>query len=275
MGFFSKLLGKDDWKKTLVKDLAILAAIDGDMDKEEASLVYQIAINELGFTEQNFINLMENLGSVKDIYPTEAEDKMEYIKYLLQVTYADGFVDDNEIDYMKIIAQKMKLPASSIDDAISHIEQSINKIKEANDDGEDSINKIIITSPVNPEVEVQSEEGLLNYFSKISKLSHSDLCIELSNVMAAKYNLMIIPAGINEFQEKQQVVTDLTDKAIAICILKFGQSVVFGYKDGDLRSFNELVNTIDEEVASLNLNPMKHGCILLEKLKEKLENTLQ
>jgi len=260
MGFFSKLLGKDDWKKTLIKDLTVLTAVDGDMDQEEISLVYQIAINEL-------ISLMQNLGDIKDVYPTEIENKVEYIEYLLRVTFADGIVDNNEIDYMKEIVRKMKLPTGMIDDAISKIKQSVDSDQ---DDNVNSINKIIITSPINPEAEVQTEEGILTYFSKISKLSHPDLCTELSNVMATKHNLMMLPAGINEFQEKQQIVTDLTDKAVAICILKFGRSIIFEYGNGDLRPFNELVNSIDEEVASLNLNPMKHGCTLLDRLKEKL-----
>jgi len=268
MGFFSKLLGKGDWKETLIKDLAILIAVDGNMDKKEVSLACEIAINKLGFTEQKFIDLMGNLDKIKDIYPIKREDKLDYIKYLLQIIYADGIVDDNEITYIKKIVERMHLPSDTIDIVISYIKQSINEVED-NFKGS-STNKIIITSPIEPIVELQSEEGIKSYFSKISQLSNSDLCIELSNVMAAKHNYMIIPTEINKFQEKQQVITDLVDKAVAICILKFGQSVVFGYEKGDLQSFNKLINIIDEEVALLNLNPMEHGCTLIKKLIKKL-----
>ncbi|HET56413.1 MAG TPA: hypothetical protein ENN33_14525, partial [Ignavibacteria bacterium] len=62
MGFFSKLLGQNDWKKTLIRDLAILTAVDGNIDKEEAALAFKIATCDLGFSEQKFVDLMDNLG---------------------------------------------------------------------------------------------------------------------------------------------------------------------------------------------------------------------
>lgn len=272
MGFFSKLLGKSDWKKTLIRDLVTLTAVDGDMDKEEIALALKIATNDLGFTEQKFVDLMQNLGDVDDVYPSESQDKLDYIQYLLEMTYADGYVDDNEIEYMKLIAKRMNLPTDSIDKAIAYIEESTNKLHH-NEDGfsdDSSINKIIITSPYEPTVDVQSVDGVNDYVSQISNLSRVDLCIELSNVMASKHNLMAVPSGINSFANNQSLVTDLTDKATWICILAFGQETVMNYCNQDLRIFNELVNNIDAEVAQLQLAPSGHGKKLLNKLHENL-----
>ncbi len=126
MGFFSKLLAQDDWKKTLIRDLALLAAIDGEMDEVEIIDLQKISI-ELGFTEQKFVTLLQNLGEVKDIYPTDSQDKMDYLTYLLRLTYADGFIDDNEVALMKIIAQRMNLPADGIDDAIAIVESKLSE----------------------------------------------------------------------------------------------------------------------------------------------------
>lgn len=125
MGFFSKLLGKDDWKKTLVRDLVLLTAIDGEMDKDEIKLVLNIAINELDFTEKKFINLMQNLGDVEDIYPTSEKDKFEYMLALIRMTYSDGYIDDNELKLMRIIASKMNLPKDGVDKAIAFIEKEL------------------------------------------------------------------------------------------------------------------------------------------------------
>lgn len=269
MGFFSKLLGKNDWKKTLVKDLVTLTAVDGDMDKDEVSLAFKIATQELGFTEQKFVSLMENLGEVEDIYPTEMQDKLDYLQYLLEMTYADGYVDDNEVEYMKIVAKRMKLPSDAIDKAIEYVENN-SGVNTNNGEDDSSINKIIITSPYNPTVDIQSEDGVKNYFSKLSNLSRTDLCIELSNVMAAKHNLMAIPSGINSFSENQKLVTDLTDKALSICIITFGQDAIMNYCKQDLRVFNELVNNIDASVAQLQLAPAPHGKKILEKLNDNI-----
>jgi len=276
MGFFSKILGRDDWKKTLIRDLVMLTAVDGDMDKEEVAYAMKVAVEELNFSEQKFINLMQNLGDVKDIYPDDNSDKLEFLEYLLKMTYVDGYVDDNEVEYMKLVAQRMNLPMSAIDKAIAYIESksenSSSSIDEGNDFSDDSnSNKEILTSLHNPFPEVQSEEGMRHYLFKVSKLTRSDLCIELSNVMAAKHNLMIFPSGINEASEKQEKVTDLTDKAVLICFNEFGQDVIFNYGNRDIRVFNELVNNIDEEVAQENLYPAKHGDKILQKLSQVLK----
>jgi len=124
----------------------------------------------------------------------------------------------------------------------------------------------IITCPFEPTPELQSEDGVLLYLSKLSELSPQELYIELSNVMAAKHNQMMHLAGLNEYQQKQAIVTDLTDKATAICIHQFGQASVFGVFGGDLRQLNELLNNLDEQVAQRDLEPEKHGAMLLEKL---------
>lgn len=276
MGFFSKLLGKNAWKKTLIRDLVILSAVDGDMDKEEVSLVMKIAVEELGFSQQNFVDLMQNLGDVKDIYPENNDDKLEFLKYLLQMTYVDGCIDDNEVEYMKIVAQRMNLPASGIDQAIAHVEsiseKSSSYLEENDNDFSDDANstKTVLTSPISTVPELQSAEGLRHYLLRLSKLSHSDLCLELSNVLAAKHNLMFLPSHPKELKETQEKVTDLTDKAVAICMHEFGQEIIMNYGNRDLTKFNELVNTIDAEVAQENLYPEQHGRKMLNKLRQAL-----
>jgi hypothetical protein len=128
----------------------------------------------------------------------------------------------------------------------------------------------IITSPSQPAPELQTEEGVQNYVSKLSKLTPSDLCAELAYVMGAKYNIMSGQIGLTDHNARQEIVTDLTDKATVICMVKFGQSAVFGYAENDLRPFNELINKVDDEVAQLNLYPKEHGNMMLNKLSEYL-----
>jgi hypothetical protein len=129
-----------------------------------------------------------------------------------------------------------------------------------------------LTSPFEAKPELQTEEGVLNYFKRLSNLDRSGLCVEFANVRAAKQNLMMTPAGINNIQRIQAVVTDLTDKSTAICVFAFGQPAVLGFNGGDLRSFNELINQIDDRVANLNLSPEQHGEQLLKRLGEHLHS---
>ncbi|MEZ8968064.1 hypothetical protein FCV82_02070 [Vibrio breoganii] len=125
----------------------------------------------------------------------------------------------------------------------------------------------IITSPFNPTPELQSAEGLQSYLSKLTELSRSDLCIELCSVMAAKYNIKMMPGGLIE---KQEIMTDLTDKATSICMLEFGQATVFGFAGSNLSQLNELINIINEKVAQHELEPELHGSMILRELSEIL-----
>jgi hypothetical protein len=134
-----------------------------------------------------------------------------------------------------------------------------------------NIGKVIITSPYNPpKPEVQSIEGIKNYLYQISKLSRYDLYTELSNVLAAKHNLLIIGNPITEQAKVQAKVTDLTDKVVLICIHEFGRDTVMNYANGNIRKFNQLVNNIDEEIAQEDLAPIQHGMRVLQKLSQVL-----
>ncbi|WP_445772059.1 hypothetical protein [Rheinheimera sp.] len=194
---------------------------------------------------------------------------------------------DAAIDYMKIyspvitklsirkiiqIAEEYEIPPGQMSDSelfesvieMAHSEQSACSEKSHTEKPE-------VTSPFEPKPELQSEQGVLSYLAKISNFDRQTLCVEFANVRAAKHNLISMPSGLNDFQEVQTLVTDLTDKSVAICMFVFGQPTVFGYGGGDLSSFNELVNKIDDSVASLNLEPEQHGHQLLKRLGEHLQ----
>lgn len=131
-------------------------------------------------------------------------------------------------------------------------------------------NKWVITPVFDPKAEMQSKEGAEKYLSRISSLSPSDLCAELSNVLAAKHNLTMMPVRPDNYQKTQALVTDLTDKATVICMFAFGQQKVIDYGEGDTRKFNILLNELDSEIMMLDLKPQQHGEQLLKRLKEKL-----
>lgn len=127
--------------------------------------------------------------------------------------------------------------------------------------------KYELTCPFEPEPELQSQQGLSNYLTKLSKLERSMLYVEFANVRAAKHNLLLNSSGR---QKSQILLTDLTDKSVAICVFAFGEQAVFGYDGGNLRSFNSLVDRVDEIVASQDLEPEQHGHQLLTRLQAHL-----
>lgn len=106
------------WKKTLIKDLAFLSAIDGEIDESEIDLIFDMAVKELGFTEGMFADLIKNVSNVENIYPTDEDDIYTYLSYLVRLTYSDGYIDDNEIAYMKLVVNSMNVDDAIIDEII-------------------------------------------------------------------------------------------------------------------------------------------------------------
>jgi len=127
-----------------------------------------------------------------------------------------------------------------------------------------------ITDSYAPKQEVHTQQGVMKYLKDISRLSYENLCIEFSNVMAAKHNLTMVPSGINNAAENQRIVTDLVDKAFLICICKFGQERVSNFAKNDLTRVNKLINQCDQEVAANPVWPDEHGLLLFNKLEQYL-----
>lgn len=127
-----------------------------------------------------------------------------------------------------------------------------------------------ITSPFDPKPEMHTESGVKNYLSQLTNLDRTEICVEFANVRAAKHNVMASGAGVGNFRQVQTLVTDLTDKSTLICMVAFGRDAVLAYGGGDLASFNELINDLDNEISRLNLEPEQHGEKLFLSLRSHL-----
>lgn len=110
------------------------------------------------------------------------------------------------------------------------------------------------------------------YSAKLNNASDIELYTELSNVMSAKHNLMMFPMSILERNEKQKIITDLTDKSTTIFMHKLGRDKLIEFSKGNLETFNSLVNTLDNQVSQLNLPPEEHGHLLIKTIEEMLNN---
>lgn len=130
---------------------------------------------------------------------------------------------------------------------------------------------IVFTSPSEPKLELQSRAEALEYVAKLKKLTRrEDVYTELANVMAAKRTLMSGPSSVSAIELRQKLVTEMTDKATWICGLVLSTNAIVGHFGTDLREFNGLVMELDKQIAARNLEPAKHGEMLLSNLREYL-----
>ncbi len=186
--------------------------------------------------------------------------------------------DTPELDKAQLffVAISMKLQSIDLDFSVELRVNVVNKIMQYYNlgryDKKYSNDDIIITSPHTSNVELQSETGVNDYNKKLSNLSFKELCIEFSNVMAAKHNLVFVSNySINTYyEERQEIITDLTNKAFCICMFKFGQDRIVRYTGKDVKRIHQLINEMDEEVARCDRPPYQHGLALFKKLEHYL-----
>ena len=124
--------------------------------------------------------------------------------------------------------------------------------------------KYVITNPVNPELDINSQEDAHNYNVKVSKLNIPDFSKELNNVLAAKHNLNA-PISTLIGNDKMQMTMCLNDKILIIIGHIFGHDKVQNFPGGT-KSFFELFLGIDLKLSKLQLDSEEHGTEVLREI---------
>lgn len=124
----------------------------------------------------------------------------------------------------------------------------------------------VFTSPNDPVPELQSQEGIRSYESKLSGFNGSDFAKELGLVMAAMRNIQSQERVTGSFS-KQEILDDLADKAVTICFHDPSIAWMANRFSGDLSSLKSILKQVDAEVSRQKLkSPEEHGHEMLMKL---------
>jgi uncharacterized membrane protein YebE (DUF533 family) len=86
------------YKKNHIRNLLALAKSDGHMHEKEERLLYRIA-KRYGLKERQVKQLVESDEKYSIIVPDNHNDKMNLLYDLVLMVYADGVVDDHEIEF--------------------------------------------------------------------------------------------------------------------------------------------------------------------------------
>ena len=128
----------------------------------------------------------------------------------------------------------------------------------------------IITSIHKPALDVETDDEINTYFSKLNELSGPDMCVEFNNVLAAKHNIKSLPSAISDFSESQKIMASLNNKAAYICMLILGKDKVLNYENGDSRAFIQLLDNFDAQVSTRDLDSESHGRAIFQLLYENV-----
>ena len=86
------------YKKNHIRNLLALAKVDGHMHEKEEKLLYRIA-KRYGLKDRQVRELVESEEKFKLIVPDNHNDRMNLLYDLVLMVYADGVVDDHEIEF--------------------------------------------------------------------------------------------------------------------------------------------------------------------------------
>jgi uncharacterized membrane protein YebE (DUF533 family) len=86
------------YKKNHIRNLLALAKVDGHMHEKEERLLYRIA-KRYGLKDRQVKELVESTEKFKLIIPDNHNDRMNLLYDLVLMVYADGVVDDHEIEF--------------------------------------------------------------------------------------------------------------------------------------------------------------------------------
>lgn len=86
------------YKKNHIRNLLALAKVDGHMHEKEERLLYRIG-KRYGLKDRQVKELVDSDEKFNLIIPDNHNDRMNLLYDLVLMVYADGVVDDHEIEF--------------------------------------------------------------------------------------------------------------------------------------------------------------------------------
>ena len=93
------------FKKNHLKNIIALAKSDGELHKDEIKLIYKMG-RKYGLKDRQVERLINSKKKMEINIPDTFDEKMDQLYDLMQMVYADGIVDDNEISFCNEMVSK-------------------------------------------------------------------------------------------------------------------------------------------------------------------------
>ena len=113
-------------RKSHINNLITLALIDGNLDKTEQDLLYNVA-SQWGITPKEFQYILKNPKKVKFNPPTTKDERVHQMLDLIYMMMIDGKIQEREMDLVKTLAPSLGFPPSAVDKTVNYIIDGINQ----------------------------------------------------------------------------------------------------------------------------------------------------
>jgi uncharacterized membrane protein YebE (DUF533 family) len=102
------------YKKNHIKDLLALSKADGHMHEKELEMLYKIG-NRYGLKDRQIATLVESNEPFEINVPDNFHDKMNVLYDLVLMVYADGVVEQREIDFCHDVVRKFGMKPEMVE----------------------------------------------------------------------------------------------------------------------------------------------------------------
>ncbi len=110
--------------KSHIQNLAALAKADGHIDEREMSFILAVG-KKNGIRADEIRTLVANSATSGMVVPDNDSERFDQIFDMVDMMLADGVVDDNEMDFCTIMAEKLGFRKDAVGLLIKQISQGV------------------------------------------------------------------------------------------------------------------------------------------------------
>jgi len=102
------------YKKKHVKNLLALANADGHLHEKEMELLYKLG-EKYGLKQRQVKSILDSKKALELYIPESDDEKMDQLYDILLMVYADGVVDESEVEFCKDMVSKFGYKEELVD----------------------------------------------------------------------------------------------------------------------------------------------------------------
>ena len=103
-----------NYKRDYIRAMVLLASADGCFLEEDRSLIVRIG-RKRGLNDSLIKDVVANSAGEELLLPDSTHDRISLLFDLMQVLYADGYVDDKEVAFIRSVVARFNWDITIVD----------------------------------------------------------------------------------------------------------------------------------------------------------------
>jgi len=119
----------NDLEKKMFLGLYQMLLADAEVHPKELELLYHIGKEKGGITEEEIQNAIFSPNTLQSLESMDDEERIEYLYNLARIAWADGMIDQREIEILKEASKRLGFAAENLDEISDFLIQQAKESK--------------------------------------------------------------------------------------------------------------------------------------------------